>query len=92
MIDTIDHIVDENFQISKFKDPHEGCIVESNDTTTQVEHTLESVMQLDESPLFLKRHKYLDLGAHPSSKYKPSIEDPPTLELKPLTSHLKYAF
>ena len=30
-------------------------------------------------------------GPH-ASKLKPSIEEPPTLELKTLPSHLKYAF
>ena len=53
---------------------------------------MEAVKLLEESPLFLKRHKYLDLGEQSSLKSKPSIEDPPTLELKPLPSHLKYAF
>ena len=47
---------------------------------------------MEESPLFLKRHKHLDLGSQSNSKLKPSIKDPPTLELKPLPSHLKYAF
>ena len=47
---------------------------------------------LEDSPLFLKKHKYLDLGEQSSLKSKPSIEDPSTLELKPLPSHLKYAF
>ena len=40
----------------------------------------------------MKRHKYLDLGSQSIFKLKPSIEDPPTLELKQLPSHLKYAF
>ena len=53
---------------------------------------MKVVKLLEESPLFLKRHKYLDLGAQSNSKPKPSIEDPPTLKLKPLPSHLKYAF
>ena len=66
----------------------EGCIVESNDMRTQYDHTMESVKHLEESLLFLKRHKYLDLGAQSSSRSKPSIKDRPTLELKTLPSHL----
>ena len=53
---------------------------------------MEGVKHLEESLLFLKRHKHLDLGSQSSFKLKPAIEDPPTLELKLLPSHLKYAF
>ena len=92
MVDTIDHIVDEDFQVSRYKDPLEGYIAEAIESRTKHEHTMESVKHLEESLLFLKRHKHLDLGSQSSFKLKPSIEDPPTLELKPLPSHLKYAF
>ena len=92
MIDTIGPIVDEDFQVCKYKDALERCIAESNDLRTEHEHTMEVVKLLEESPLFLKRHKYLDLGEQSSLKSKPSIENPPTLELKLLPSHLKYAF
>ena len=53
---------------------------------------MEAVKLLEETPLFLKRHKYLDLGEQSSLKSKPSIEDPPTFELKPSPSHLKNVF
>ena len=92
MIDVIDHIMDKDFQVCRYKDPLKRCIVEANDLRTEHEHTMEAVKLLKESPLFLKKHKYLDLGEQSSLKSKPSIEDPPTLELKPLPSHLKYAF
>ena len=92
MIDTIDQIVVENFQICKLNDPLERCIAESNDIRIEHEHIIESVMQLEINLMFLKRHKYLDLRVQSNSKSKPSIEDPPNLELKPLPSHLKYAF
>lgn len=92
VIDTIDKVVDENFQVSRFKDPFEECIAESNDTKTENEYTRESVLQLEENPLFFRRHKFLDLKRTPSSRPKPSIEEPPTLELKPLPAYLKYAF
>ena len=53
---------------------------------------MEAVKLLEESLLFLIKLKYLDLGVQSSLKSKPSIEDPPNLELKLLPSHLKYAF
>ncbi|XP_071741106.1 uncharacterized protein [Rutidosis leptorrhynchoides] len=37
-------------------------------------------------------HKYKPLSKSIDTNTKPSLESPPTLELKPLTSHLKYTF
>ena len=53
MIDAIDHIMDEDFQICRYKDPLKRCIVEANDLRTEHEHTMEAVKLLEESPLFL---------------------------------------
>ena len=92
MIDTIDHIVNEDFQVCRYEDSLEGCIAKANDLRTEHEHTMEAVKLLEESLLFLIKLKYLDLGVQSSLKSKPSIEDPPNLELKLLPSHLKYAF
>ena len=39
-----------------------------------------------------KKAKFEVLGKPPSSKPKPSIKEPPIFNLKPLPSHLKYAF
>ena len=39
-----------------------------------------------------RRWKYETLEGLTKEKPKSSIEEPPTLELKPLPSHLKYAF
>ena len=49
-------------------------------------------MQLEATPLFFRRPKFLDLERTPSSRPTPSIVEPPTLELKLLPIHLKYAY
>lgn len=38
------------------------------------------------------RFKMLDISSPTASHIKPSIKEPPSLELKPLPSHLRYAF
>ncbi|PIN19259.1 DNA-directed DNA polymerase [Handroanthus impetiginosus] len=56
------------------------------------EEDLEVVKTLDASKYFKSRGiEYLDRTA-PSKVLKPSIEEPPTLELKPLSSHLCYVY
>ena len=51
-------------------------------------------MQLEANPPIphYRRWKYETLEGSTKEKPKPSIEEPPTLKLKPLPSHLKYAF
>ncbi|KAA3461410.1 Integrase, catalytic core [Gossypium australe] len=41
---------------------------------------------------FAKSFESLELSNHSFKPPRPSIEDPPTLELKPLSLHLKYAY
>ncbi|KAK9128819.1 hypothetical protein Syun_017616 [Stephania yunnanensis] len=51
----------------------------------------ELISKLDSAPLYFPTLAYLDLPAS-NSTLLPSIEQAPTLELKPLPSHLKYVF
>ena len=55
MVDAIDHIVDEDFQVCRYKDALEGCIAQSSNLRTEHEHTMEAVKLLEESLLFLKK-------------------------------------
>ena len=36
MVDDINYIVDEEFQVNRYKDPLEGCIVEENESRTDM--------------------------------------------------------
>ena len=51
-------------------------------------------MQLEANPCipYYHRWQYETLEGSTKEWPKPSIEKPPTFELKPLSSHLKYAF
>ena len=93
-IDTIDSMVDDKFQENKIEDPLEGCIAQSRDVQYENEKIHESAMQLEANPSipYYRRWQYETLEGSTKERPKPSIEEPPTLELKPLPSHLKYAF
>ena len=93
-IDTIDSVVDDKFQENKFGDPLERCIAQSKDAQCKDEKIHESAMQLEANPPspHYRKWKYETLEGSTKARPKPSIEKPPTLELKPLPTHLKYAF
>ena len=93
-IDAINSVVDDKFQENKFEDLLEGCIAQSKDAQCEDEKIHESAMQLEANPPipYYRRWQYETLEGSTKERPKPSIEEPPTLELKPLPSHLKYAF
>ena len=93
-IDVIDQFVDEKFQECRLEDFLEGCITQSKDITVENNDFKEQVMYLEaNSPYpYSKRIMVETLDGPNTPKLKPSIEEPPTLELKTLPSHLKYAF
>ncbi|PIN01710.1 DNA-directed DNA polymerase [Handroanthus impetiginosus] len=71
-------------------DPLECALLDQIDEDN--EEDLEVVKTLDASKYFkLRRIESLERTA-PSKVLKPSIEEPPTLELKPLPSYLCYAY
>ena len=93
-IDAIDQFVDEKFQECRLEDSLEGCITQSKDITVENNEFKEQVMYLEANlPYpYSKRIMVETLDGPHAPKLKPSIEEPPTLELKTLPSHLKYAF
>ena len=72
----------------------EGCITQSKDITVENNKFKEQVMYLEANlPYpYSKRIMVETLDRPHAPKLKPSIEEPPTLELKTLLFHLKYAF
>ncbi|XP_010256221.1 PREDICTED: uncharacterized protein LOC104596664 [Nelumbo nucifera] len=97
MIDCIDDLVDRKFHAFRLDDPIENCITNSFDVNEQIldERHKEVVGYLGEKQrgFVTKREKFVPLDISFSySKAKPSIEKPSTLELKPLSSHLKYVY
>ena len=72
----------------------EGCITQSKEITIDNNEFKEQVMYLEGNIPYphTKRIMVETLDGPHAPKLKPSIEEPPTLELKTLPSHLKYAF
>ena len=93
-IDAIDQFVDEKFQECRLKDSLKGFITQSKDITVENKKFKEQVMYLEANlPYsYSKRIMVETLDGPHTPKLKPSIEEPPTLELKTLPSHLKYVF
>ena len=93
-IDAVESVVDDKFQENKFKDPLKGCIAQSKDVQCEDEKIHKSAMQLEVNPPIphYRKWQYETLEGSTKERPKPSIEEPPTFELKPLPSHLKYAF
>ena len=71
-----------------------GCITQSKDITVENNELKEQVMYLEANIPYphIKRIMVETLDGPHAPKPKPSIEEPPTLDLKTLPSHLKYVF
>ncbi|XP_071727445.1 uncharacterized protein [Rutidosis leptorrhynchoides] len=69
------------------------CLGDKDDTECEEVKSVELVIASTmDSRLPSWTHKYEPLPKSIDANMKPSLESPPTLELKPLPSHLKYAF
>ncbi|GKV38977.1 hypothetical protein SLEP1_g46823 [Rubroshorea leprosula] len=95
-IDVVDNVVAEIFNASRLDDPIDNCIVNALDVKVDSadNNILEAAAILGE-----KCHRqpqkggnFLPLDAPSTVIVKPSKEEPPTLELKPLPSQLKYVY
>ncbi|XP_073146844.1 uncharacterized protein [Henckelia pumila] len=92
-IDVIDALSAE-FLRGTFKEGLEGCLVNPKGKDEHDEEKIELIAQLNANTTYKRRSSgnLGELGQRDIKPQKPSIEDPPTLELKPLPSHLKYAY
>ncbi|XP_071694761.1 uncharacterized protein [Rutidosis leptorrhynchoides] len=69
------------------------CLGDEDDTECEEVKAVElAIASKMDSRLPPWTHKYEPLPKSIDTNTKPSLESPPTLELKPLPSHLKYAF
>ena len=93
-IDVIDQFIDEKFQECRLEDSLEVCITQSKHITVENNGFKEQVMYLEANLPYLYSKKIMvkTLDGPHAPKLKPSIEEPPTLELKTLPSYLKYVF
>ncbi|XP_070049100.1 uncharacterized protein [Nicotiana tomentosiformis] len=92
LIEVVDMIMEEASEALNAKDPLAACL--TNLEEVNGEDLAEWVLAL-EGQGYCKRElefESLHLEERKTPPAKPSIEDPPQLELKPLPYHLRYAF
>lgn len=92
-VDTISKLVTETFLESNPREPLEACITHSGTIHSENTSIRECAQYLEASPPYKhkKKSKLEELGKS-ASQPKPSTQEPPTLELKLLPSHLKYVY
>ncbi|XP_038707263.1 uncharacterized protein LOC120002571 [Tripterygium wilfordii] len=92
-IDSVDHILAHTYSINSCQDPLESCLVNrdaleyGDDEMVEFMNWLESMQEA--KPRRFQRFEPLGVL---SSRPQPSIIEAPTLTLKPLPSHLRYAY
>ncbi|GKV35161.1 hypothetical protein SLEP1_g43465 [Rubroshorea leprosula] len=95
-IDVVANVVAENFNASRLDDPIDNCIVNALDVKADSadNNILEAAAILGgkchRQPQ--KGGNFLPLDAPSTVTVKPSKEEPPTLELKPLPFQFKYVY
>ncbi|XP_070003286.1 uncharacterized protein [Nicotiana sylvestris] len=92
LIDVVDVIVEEDNETSTIEDPLAACLVNLDEVNG--EELAEWVMALEGRGFWERTLEFepLHLENRETPPAKPSIEEPPKLELMPLPAHLKYAF
>jgi hypothetical protein len=91
-VDVVDHVVADSLY-GLFKDSLETCLARSSTTKDgdpEVEHVAHYLGAT--SSCSYKREPYFEDLKKNSSPPLPSLQRAPTLELKPLPSHLRYAY
>ncbi|XP_009592338.2 uncharacterized protein [Nicotiana tomentosiformis] len=92
LVEAVNVILEEEDETLNVRDPLEACLM--NLEEMDGEELAEWVMAL-EGQGFWKREPQFDplrLEERATPPAKPSIEEPPQLDLKPLPAHLRYAF
>ncbi|CAL2240362.1 unnamed protein product [Prunus armeniaca] len=92
-LEAIDHVVQQQFEAEYPKDPLEASLVHEIEIVDEEPRMLEMVNLLEATPSYKQplHREFEPLGAA-TTKPVPSIVAAPTLTLKPLPSHLKYAY
>ena len=88
-IDVVDSIIHDTDTVPT--DKLEACITNMTETELDAE-ILECINYLDKPFRFKVTQPIESLELPKKDRIKPSIEEPPQLELKLLLSHLRYAF
>ncbi|XP_070041461.1 uncharacterized protein [Nicotiana tomentosiformis] len=92
LIEDVDVILEEKDETLNAKDPLVACLMNLEEVNG--ENLAEWVLALEGQGFWKRELEFesLHLEERKSPPAKPSIEEPPQLELKPLPPHLRYAF
>ncbi|KAL5803359.1 hypothetical protein ACOSQ4_031664 [Xanthoceras sorbifolium] len=90
-VDNIDSMVTEIFRSKYPGEPLEACLVNGSTTEDSSREIVDYALRLASALFHNYRRKFEELGKG-KPKPRPSIEQPPILELKQLPSHLRYAY
>ncbi|XP_060969103.1 uncharacterized protein LOC133036595 [Cannabis sativa] len=92
-LSVIDSIVAESFHKKVWKDERVISSLEDLEALSEDEETQVAwVEPMQPFPKFKKSFESLELKESNFKPPKPSVQEPPKVELKPLPSHLKYAY
>ncbi|XP_070024970.1 uncharacterized protein [Nicotiana sylvestris] len=92
LIDAVDVIIQSDDEVLTIEDPLAACL--TNLEEVNGEHLAEWVLALEGRGFWERNLGFepLHLEKRETPPAKPSIEEPPKLELKPLPGHLRYEF
>ncbi|XP_070026494.1 uncharacterized protein [Nicotiana sylvestris] len=92
LIDVVDVIVQSDDEVLTVEDPLAACLTNLEEVNS--ENLAEWVLALEGRGSWERNLEFepLPLEKRESPPAKPSIEEPPKLELKPLPGHLRYEF
>nr|XP_009601616.1 uncharacterized protein LOC104096872 [Nicotiana tomentosiformis] len=92
LVEAVDVILQEEDETLNVRDPLEACLMNLEDVDG--EELDEWVMALEGQGFWKREPQFepLHLEKRPTPPAKPSIEEPPQLDLKPLPAHLRLAF
>ncbi|XP_070005346.1 uncharacterized protein [Nicotiana sylvestris] len=92
LIDAVDVIVQSDDEVLTIEDPLAACL--TNLEEVNGEDLAEWVLALEDRGFWDRELEFepLHLGKRETPPAKPSIEESPKLELKPLPTHLRYEF
>lgn len=92
-VQLVNNVVHEHCQQSMIKDPLEALLIEGKGSEVkEVQEMVNFLYASKKVGLPKQSFEALDLSSRASPPLKPSIEEPPALELKPFPSHLKYVY
>ena len=92
-VDMLDEVIQETTDSCAIKEPFEAALLGvselENEKVCECKKLLEATPPYSSSS---RQFELLEMDSRPNSSLKPSVERAPILELKPLPSHLEYAY